>query len=119
MIESGVPPQPGHSFCAHSLHVPKAPCAVIEIESLCASPSEHISASVQRAYGGKPSVARYSLILSTQSCAAELLPPPGPVEALVLLAEEACVPEPPCPDEPAPLETVVAVVSVCPDELVA
>src|SRR5262249_29683277 len=45
-------------------------CACIVIESFCASCPPHVSFPLQRSYGGRPMVARYMLIVSTQSCAA-------------------------------------------------
>src|SRR5882672_6651700 len=72
---AGGPPQPGHSFCAYSPHWLNALCAVPLLLSLNASSSVQTSASVQRASGGKFTVARNWLILSTQSCAAFVYPP--------------------------------------------
>ena len=49
IIVAGGPGHPGHSFCATSAHLPKAPCAVLDVPSFFAWLSAHVSVSVQRA----------------------------------------------------------------------
>src|SRR5690348_13884498 len=74
-----LPGHPGHSSCAFSLQVPNAPCAFPVDESDFASPSAHVSPSLHSVYAGRPSVARYWLIVSTHSVrSAAYASPPVP-----------------------------------------
>lgn len=63
---AGGPGQPGHSFCAFSPQLGKAPCAAPDIPSLFASPSEQGSIIVHSVYAGRPCCFRYLLIVATQ-----------------------------------------------------
>ena len=78
IIADAGPGHPGHSFCAISPHFPNAPCALLPEPSLLASPSLHVSASLQRVYGGRALLVRYLLMVATQTSA-------GVVPALVPL----------------------------------